>query len=58
MGIEAGLAWGRAADLTVVYQDRGISPGMQEGILRAHREGRPIEFRRIDIAMDAKEAAE
>ena len=44
LGIDAGLAWGRAADVTVVYVDRGISRGMKEGIRRACREGRPVEF--------------
>lgn len=46
-GIEAGLAWGRAADVTAVYSDYGISTGMQQGIDRATQEGRPIEFREI-----------
>jgi hypothetical protein len=27
IGIEAGLAWGRVAEATVVYRDRGISDG-------------------------------
>jgi hypothetical protein len=42
LGIEAGLAWGRVADLTAVYTDLGISPGMKEGIVRAQKEGRAI----------------
>jgi hypothetical protein len=45
LGIEAGLTWGAAADKTVVYADRGISPGMQVGMDRAVLEGRPIEIR-------------
>lgn len=44
-GIDAGLAWGRVADLTVVYTDRGISRGMQYGIDAAKAHGRPVEFR-------------
>ena len=44
-GIEAGLAWGRVAQATVVYSNRGISPGMWLGIARAAAEGRPIEYR-------------
>lgn len=44
-GIDAGLAWGEVADATVVYADRGISPGMEYGIIRAVLEGRPIEYR-------------
>lgn len=46
-GIEAGLAWGRAADATVVYSDYGVSSGMQQGIDRAVDQLRPVEFRRI-----------
>lgn len=46
-GIEAGLAWGRLADATVVYTDLGISPGMREGIARAGVDGRPVEVRQI-----------
>lgn len=47
LGIEAGLCWGRFAQATVVYVDRGTSAGMLEGIERAKREGRPVELRRI-----------
>lgn len=47
MGIEAGLAWGPVADATVVYCDRGITPGMAEGMLRATDENRPIERRSL-----------
>lgn len=47
MGIEAGLCWGKCADLTAVYVDYGITQGMQEGIDRAKEEGRSIEERRI-----------
>jgi len=47
-GIEAGLAWGDRADLTAVYTDLGISGGMQRGIERAQKAGRPIEMRQVD----------
>jgi len=47
-GIEAGLAWGKKADATVVYTDRGISSGMRLGIQRAHEEGRPVEYRTLE----------
>jgi hypothetical protein len=47
LGIAAGLAWGKVAELTVVYTDLGISPGMKQGIDRAKEEGRPIEHRSI-----------
>jgi hypothetical protein len=46
-GIEAGLLWGEAAEATVVYQDYGISEGMEQGIERARAANRPIQYRRI-----------
>lgn len=47
-GIAAGLAWGEFAEATVVYTDRGISPGMRLGIERAISDGRAVEYRRLD----------
>lgn len=47
LGIEAGLLWGALAEKTVVYIDRGISRGMQYGIERAQKEGRPVEYRTL-----------
>ncbi|WP_245457999.1 hypothetical protein [Mesorhizobium sp. M6A.T.Cr.TU.016.01.1.1] len=47
-GIGAGLAWGRKAEATVVYTDRGISRGMVAGIERAHADGRPVEYRTLE----------
>jgi hypothetical protein len=47
MGISAGLAWVEVADATVVYTDRGISAGMQQGIETATRAGLAIEYRSI-----------
>jgi hypothetical protein len=47
-GIDAGLAWGAVADVTVVYIDRGTSIGMLRGMSTAHEEGRPIEYRSIE----------
>ncbi|HXV30352.1 MAG TPA: hypothetical protein VD840_08480 [Sinorhizobium sp.] len=46
-GINAGLAWGRVAEKTVVYTDRGISRGMEYGIKRAGDEGREVELRTL-----------
>jgi hypothetical protein len=46
-GMEAGFAWAANADVTVVYYDLGISGGMREGISRAARAGRPIEWRSL-----------
>lgn len=45
-GIEAGLAWGARADVTVVYGNL-ITPGMRLGIERAYAAGRPVEYRSI-----------
>jgi hypothetical protein len=47
LGIEAGLAWGRMADATVVYVDRSISKWMRQGIERAVSEGRAVEVRSL-----------
>lgn len=44
-GIQAGFAWRDAAELTVVYVDRGYSSGMRYGIEDAAKKGRPIEVR-------------
>jgi hypothetical protein len=47
LGIAAGLAWGAAAEKTVVYQDLGITLGMRTGIARAQQDGRPVEYRHL-----------
>ena len=47
-GIDAGLAWLAVARRSVAYVDRGISPGMRQGIYRALRAGIPVESRRLD----------
>jgi hypothetical protein len=47
-GIEAGLAWGKHANKTVVYTNLGITRGMELGIQRAKEEGREIEYRELD----------
>lgn len=46
-GIEAGLAWLRVADASVVYSDRGVSRGMALGIAVAEKAGVPVEYRAI-----------
>ena len=46
-GIDAGLAWRRVAEASVVYTDRGISTGMQYGIAAAEQAGIPVEYRSI-----------
>ncbi|MBI2055942.1 MAG: hypothetical protein HYT37_01005 [Candidatus Sungbacteria bacterium] len=45
LGMEAGFTWGEKAELTVVYGDYGVSPGMKAGIERAKKAGRRVEFR-------------
>lgn len=45
--IDAGLAWGKFAEATVVYTDRGISEGMKYGIENAKKCRRPVEYRAI-----------
>lgn len=49
LGIDAGLAWLRACDASVVYTDLGISEGMQEGIQAAMSAGRTVEYRRLGV---------
>lgn len=46
-GIDAGLAWRRVADRSVVYIDRGVSKGMEYGIAAAEAAGIPVEYRII-----------
>jgi hypothetical protein len=51
LGIAAGLAWRQVAQLTAVYTDLGVSPGMQAAIDSAGREGRAVVFRELgDVA--------
>lgn len=47
-GIDAGLAWRRVADMTVVYTDRGITEGMEYGIALAQEDGKPIKYRTME----------
>jgi hypothetical protein len=53
-GIDAGLAWRKVADMSVVYIDRGISQGMKYGIGAARAAGRRVEFRSL-YGADASE---
>ena len=46
-GIDAGLAWKSVAEASVVYEDYGISNGMQYGIDVAKKAGLAVEYRRI-----------
>jgi len=47
LGISAGLEMGDRMDMTVVYDDMGISDGMAQGIWDARMKGRPVEYRSI-----------
>lgn len=47
-GIQAGFAWRSLAEKTVVYQDLGISRGMQYGIKHASVNGQNIEYRYLE----------
>lgn len=47
LGMDAGFAWGLAAERVVVYSDLGISGGMAEGIALASCRGIPVEYREI-----------
>lgn len=47
-GIDAGLAWHKASNVTtVVFTDYGTSRGMSYGIEAAKAAGSPVEFRAI-----------
>lgn len=45
--MEAGFEWSRRSDFVAVYYDLGISPGMEKGIARAFKNGKPVEFRTL-----------
>ena len=47
LGIDAGLAWRRVAEASVVYVDRGVSLGMRYGIAAARSAGLPVEPRSL-----------
>jgi hypothetical protein len=46
VGIEAGLAWATRADLIAVYEDFGVSSGMQLALVRAPLD-LDVEHRRL-----------
>jgi hypothetical protein len=46
-GIDAGLAWRKVAEASVVYTDRGVTAGMEYGIAAAKKAGRPVEYRTL-----------
>jgi hypothetical protein len=46
-GIQAGFAFRKVSDYTVVYNDLGISPGMQLGIDHSHSKNIPVKYRSL-----------
>lgn len=47
-GIQAGFVWHELAKKTVVYTDRGISPGMDKAIKLDEAAGRVVEYRSLE----------
>ena len=48
-GIDAGLAWKKVADYSVVYTDLGITKGMEYGINAAKEAGIEVIYRKLGI---------
>lgn len=53
LGIDAGLAWRRVAEKTVVYEDYGITNGMLYGIRLAEQSHGQIEYRLLGPKWDS-----
>jgi len=47
IGIRAGFEFREHADLTAIYQDLGVSGGMEYGIKHANTIGTPVEYRSL-----------
>jgi hypothetical protein len=47
IGMEAGFSWRCRADATIVYDDLGVSHGMEAGIRHAREWRQEIEYRRL-----------
>lgn len=47
-GIDAGLAWKKVAEESVVYIDRGLTRGMMFGIKAAENAGLKVTYRTIN----------
>ena len=47
LGITAGFTWNAHAELVAVYENLGISNGMQWGIDKANQLGIPVEYRKL-----------
>lgn len=55
LGINAGFAWAKHAELSAIYTDFGISSGMKSGIEDAKKNNRTIEYRRLFDFADMKQ---
>ncbi len=47
LGMEAGFAWGEAAQKVVAYTDLGLTPGMERGLAIAEDRGLIVETRQL-----------
>lgn len=47
LGLSAGFAWSRCADLVAVYTDYGITPGMESGMVFARAHGILVQERSL-----------
>lgn len=52
IGMEMGFVWGALAKTCVVYEDLGITEGMQKGISLWVSRGLEVEYRRIGLGWD------
>ena len=55
MGMHAGFIWGDLGEKTVVYEDLGISKGMEMGIRHAEMIGRKVEYRKLGFVPSVSE---
>lgn len=53
-GIATANAWLEVADYVVVYGDLGITEGMEKGIAKAIKAGKPVQFRWLRAGLDAQ----
>jgi hypothetical protein len=53
LGMRAGWAWHKVAELSVCYTDLGITSGMKAGLKHAENRGVQIEMRTLGIAWES-----
>ena len=51
LGIAAGHVWIEVAHLMAIYEDFGLSPGMEQGMRAAQKISLPVVFRRLPEAV-------